>query len=135
MKKETEHQQILALADNDGIARVFPVNMEQVKAAFAAVGGAAFEEAGPKRLVFYVAGREDDLAGTIGESAYKIEQVAEAIGGMAVTLQTDPRRQEETCHAMRALMDVIKERTESSIPFLVLWYTPCGKRGKAASPE
>ncbi len=32
MKKETERQQILALADNNGIAPVFPVNMEQVKA-------------------------------------------------------------------------------------------------------
>jgi hypothetical protein len=114
MKSGSEHHEIVALADNDGIARVFNVNMEQVKAAFGAVGSEALQGTGQKKIVFYVGERtiENDFTGAIGESAFKIERLAETIGTMVVSLQKEINRQEEICEAMVPLVDIIRDQAE-----------------------
>jgi len=106
---------VLALADSDGIARVFPVSMEQVKAAFEAIGSAPLEGLGQKRIVFYVGEgqTESDLIGAIGEAAFKVERLAATVGSMVVSLMVEKTdRQEDICDTMHTVVDVMRDEAK-----------------------
>jgi hypothetical protein len=73
---------LLALVDQEGIARVYPVDRTQLEAVFATVGaGSPFEGPNRTQVVFYpVSGTDQGIDDDIGDKTLTITRLSEVMG-------------------------------------------------------
>ncbi|MBA4417245.1 MAG: hypothetical protein C0392_04950 [Syntrophus sp. (in: bacteria)] len=100
-----------ALVDSDGVGRVYQVSLDQIEAAFQAVGGKTIGTPGRQRIVFYAQGKEPDYEDTINQTAYKIKHLGEVMETLGLLMIADKGKgiQDLVLDSMSHLSDIIND--------------------------
>jgi hypothetical protein len=113
---EEEKKEMLALVDQDGAARVYPVDRTQLEAAFAAVGGGSpIDGTGRKRIIFYpVAGTDQGIDEEISSGNTMVTDLSEVLGllQLAASREASLGQRHEYWKAISDVNDIIRHIVE-----------------------